>query len=281
MLHSSLPECWSVLVSVGDTAAIHRTTLWLMSFFNFQLIQRALRKVREERQDELNARRQARQAQQAQHEEKRTPQDGSASAAKTETPAKSQQGHHKRKHEQETPSSHSRQHKDRAARQQPAVTPDPSRKVGAALDDLASVSRQQKILSAAALPEAMRFEAAAQQTAAAAADAAAERTPEKARGQPARAEAKPSARKRKVLQLDESSDDEAAARAREPEQATPVKPAKRAKSSTPGSTAKAHAARRAVPDAEGDGEADAEREQRKMREAAEKVCSCTRHTRVS
>ena len=234
-----------------------------------QLIQRALRKVREERQDELNARRQARQAQQAKHDEKRGPPVGTASDAKAEAPGRSQQDNRKRKHEQELPSSHGGQDQQRAAQVQSAVKQEPSKKVGAALDDPAAVSRQQKILSAAVVPEAMRLEIAAQQTAAAGADEAPGNTAEKARVQPAGRQAKPGALKRKVLQLDDLSDDDVG---REPKQATPIKAAKRAKSSTPGTAARAHAAKTAGPDAEGEVEEEAEREHRKMREAAEKVC---------
>lgn len=266
-----------------------------------QLIQRALRKVREERKDELSARRQARQAQQTKHAQhtkhadkpsstalEKQPQGRSGSAARSEGLNKFQEQGRKRKHEQDGPVLNGRQDQEGQAQQQAPTQPEPSKKAGAVLADAAAVNRQQKMLSSAGVPDTMRLEAAAQQMTPAAADGAARKVAaagERARSQPAGRDAKPAVSKRKRLQLDDSSDGDAepggaskavvsaqpdsAAKSKEPKLTTPVKAIKRAKSSTPGSAAKGIAARGSE---DGDAEDHADQEQRKMREAAEKVC---------
>ena len=266
-----------------------------------QLIQRALHKVREERKDELNARRQARQAQQTKHAQhtkhadkpnstalEKQPQGRSGSAARSEGLNKTQEHGRKRKHEQGEPVLNGRQDQEGRAQQQASAQPEPSTKAGAVLANATAVLQQQKILSSAGVPDTMRLEAAAKQMTPAAADGAARKVlaaGERARSQPEGREAKSGVSKRKRLQLDDSSDDDAepgsaskavasaqpdpAAKGKEPKLTTPMKAIKRAKSSTPGSAAKGFASKGSE---DGDAEDHADQEQRKMREAAEKVC---------
>ena len=268
-------------------------------FACLQLISRALEKVKRERQEELKALREARQAQQAKHAAKQGPkpgekqcQDRPAPGAEPSQQDKSQQQSRKRKHEHEhehkLPPSGGPEAQQKASQQGAPAKTEPPRKAESLPGAAAAVEKQQRILSADGLPEAVRLEAAAQLMApAAAADRGAHRAgpaAEDSKAKPAGKGAKAgSGQKRKRQLVNDSSDDEAAPDASraaphaEPaaaekgvqqHQATPAKAVQRAKSTTPASASRA-------PDEDGAGpnaEESVEKEQRKMREALEKVC---------
>ena len=261
-----------------------------------QLISRALEKVKRERQEELKALREARQAQQAKHAAKqgskpgeKQRQDRSAPGAEKLQQDKSQQQSRKCKHE------HEHEHKlplskaPEAQQAAPAKT-EPSRKAESLPGAAAAVEkeRQQRVLSADGLPEAVRLEAAAQLTApAAAADRGAHRAgpaAEDSKAKPAGKGVKAGGgQKRKRQLVNDSSDDEAAPDASraaphaEPaaaekgaqqQQATPAKTVQRAKSTTPAPASRAQDEDGVGPNAD----ESVEKEHRKMREALEKVC---------
>jgi hypothetical protein len=247
-----------------------------------QLISRALEKVKRERQEELKALREARQAQQAKHAAKQGPkpgekqrQDRSAPGAKPSQQDNIQQQSRKRKHEHEhehkLPPSKVPKAQQKASQQAAPAKTEPSRKTESLPGAAAAVNKeeQQRVLSADGLPEAVRLEAAAQLTAPA---AAADRGAKAGSGQ---------TRKRQLV--NDSSDDEAAPDASkatphaEPaaaekgaqqQQATPAKTVQRAKSTTPAPASRAQDEDGAGPNAD----ESVEKEQRKMREALEKVC---------
>lgn len=247
-----------------------------------QLISRALEKVKRERQEELKVLREARQAQQAKHAAKQGPkpgekqrQDRCAPGAEPSQQDNSQQQSRKRKHE------HQHEHKlpllkapeaqQKASQQAAPAKIEPSRKAESLPGAAAAVDKkkQQRVLSADGLPEALRLEAAAQLTAPA---AAADKGAKAGSGQ-----------KRKRQLVNDTSDDEAAPDASkaaphaEPaavekgaqqQQAIPAKTVQRAKSTTPALASRAQDEDGAGPNAD----ELVEKEQRKMREALEKVC---------
>lgn len=270
------------------------------------MISEALRKVREEKQDEVKARQQARQAQQAKHAAaKHAPQaSGKQPGAQIKAGQRSQGGERgsglvgrKRAREQDAASNGSGGRRVPVQEEQaPQPKAEGSKTSRAAMESAVAVEKQQKILSAAVVPDRVRLELAARQMASAGAPA------EAGSGKNAvavgEAEASTLAKdktstKRKRLQLDDSSDDDEAQappgaskaavvaqpetpeKSKQREKQTPVKVAKRAKSATPGKAARAQLEVTGLPSSAADDDADheAEREQRKMREAAEKVSS--------
>ena len=202
-----------------------------------------------------------------------------------------QQGAEQR-HHQEPPAANGKAEPHALKRQQAAEEGKASQKAGALLQDAAALKRQEKILSAGNIPDNVRLELSAQNVAPSAADGAPGKASaalaEEPKASTAGRAGKAGAPKRKRLQLDDSSDDEELAAVRgvkaavlpdsaaKGKQTTPAKAAKRANDANPGEAARGHAfARRDSEPNEGN-EDEAEREARKMREAAEKVtCPAT------
>ena len=265
-----------------------------------QLINDALKRVQTERQDELKARREARQAQQAKHAAQQAeraakhaakPQQLEASKAPAqplEGKVSQQQQQHgtEHKYHQESPAANGKAEHHAPRRQQAAEAGKASQKAGALLQDAAAVSRQERILSAGGLPDSVRLELSAQQVAPLAVDGGSGKhaaVAEEPKASTAGRASKAAAPKRKRLQLDDSSGDEELAAVRgvkaavQPEsatkgkQTTPAKAAKRTDDANPGEAARGHAFARKDSEPHEGNEDDAEREARKMREAAEKV----------
>lgn len=274
-----------------------------------QLINDALKRVQTERQDELKARREARQAQQAKHAAQQA-ERAAKHAAKPVTKSQQleasraaaqplegkisqqqqQQGAEQR-HQQEPPAANGKAEPHALRTEQAAEEGKASQKASAVLQDAAALKRQEKILSAGNIPDNVRLELSAQNVAPSAADGAPGKpaaAAEEPKGSTAGKAGKAGAPKRKRLQLDDSTDDEELAAVRgvkaavlpgsaaKGKQTTPAKAAKRANDANPGEAARGHAFVRRDSEPNEGNEDDAEREARKMREAAEKVtCPAT------
>jgi hypothetical protein len=269
-----------------------------------QLISKALERVKRERPGELKALREARQAQQAKHAAKqdlkpgeKAHQERSAACARPTQHDKSKQQSCKREHEHECkhklPPGKGPEAPQMASKQAAPAKTEPSGKAEGLPDTAAAAAapavesqKQQRVLSADGLPKAARFEAAAQLTAlAAAADQDAHRAGpavEDSKDKPTGKSTKAgSGQKRNRQLVSHSSDDKAAPGASRPhaepaaaekgalqqQQATPAKAIHRLKSTTPAPSSRAQDEDGAVPNADD----SVEKEQRKMREALEKV----------
>ena len=196
-----------------------------------------------------------------------------------------QQGAEQR-HHQESPAANGMAEPHALKRQQAAEEGKASQRAGVLLQDAAALERQEKILSAGNIPDNVRLELSAQNVAPSAADGAPGRpaaVAETPKASTIGRAGKTGAPKRKRLQLDDSSDDEELAAMRgvkaamlpesaaKGKQTTPAKAAKRTNDANPGEAARGHAFARKDSEPHEGNEDDAEREARKMREAAEKV----------
>ena len=197
------------------------------------------------------------------------------------------------KHHQDPPAARGKAEPHALKQQQAAEEGKASQEAGALLQDAAAVNRQERILSAGGLPDTVRLELSAQQVAPLAVDGGPGKPPagaEEPRAPTAGRAGKAGTPKRKRLQLGNSSDDEELAAVRgvmaaiQPESApegkrtTPAKATKRANDAKPGETSRRHAFTRNNSEPHEDTEDEAEREARKMREAAEKVTCLPPHS---